>query len=82
MKRCYPPFPTGLSTRRALSLILLIAKLNAPGGGMAFQAMNHGLEARAASLLRIKATYSVPPERVLLHPYASVALLLKGLANP
>ena len=49
---------------------------------MAFQAMNHGLEARAASALSINATYTIPPERFLLHAYASVALVLKGLANP
>jgi len=30
-----------------------MAKVNAVRGGMAFQAMNHGLEARATSPLRI-----------------------------
>ncbi len=40
------------------SLLLLTAKVNALRGGMAFQAMNHGLEARATSPPRIVAIHN------------------------
>jgi len=45
----------------------LTAKVNALGGGMAFQAMNHGLEARATSSPRIRATHNLKVEQVLTY---------------
>ena len=48
------------------SLNVLTAQVNALGGGMAFQAMNHGLEARATSPPRIEAAHNLEAESVLV----------------
>jgi len=51
------------------------SEVNALGGGMAFQAMNHGLEAHATSSPIIRAIHNVKADRVLvaLAPYAGQA---------
>ena len=48
------------------SLNLLTAQVDALRGGMAFQAMNHGLEARATSPQKLEATHNLKTDSALV----------------